>query len=147
MMSFDLHSQIINWTTLQYSCLSCILLPNFSVLNKMYPTYGDFKLSWSKQNQAVTALSEGDVWNETVCVDDLSSMLSTVQGVLWGFFGVDFLVWSCTHLLVYFHVKRILIWCFKTAPQHQTKHSLSKHQPGVNNNVDIPGYSWFSWIL
>lgn len=46
---------IINWTTLQYSCLLWNLLPNFNVVNKMYPTYGHvIKMSWrSKQCSCV----------------------------------------------------------------------------------------------
>lgn len=82
-------------------------------------------------------LSKGDGWNKTVGADDLSPTLSTVQGVLLGFF----LVWvslcacSCTHLPVYFHAKRILIWCSKTAPQHKPKHSLPKYTPGENSNI------------
>lgn len=137
MVSCDLRSWIINRTTLQHSCLLCNLLPDFSVLNKIYPTYGDFKLCCSKENEAVTTLSEGDVWHKAV-VPMAFHPCCTLGVLVW------ICVWPCTHLPVYFPVERILSRCSKTAPQHRTEHSLSKRQPAANSNADIPGDSLFS---
>lgn len=84
--------------------------------------------------------SKFDAWNKPVCADDISSTLSTGQGVLLGFFGVGVFVCSCTHLPVYFNAKRILIWCSKTAPQHKPFTSKIRTWCKLKHtNVGMPG--------
>lgn len=97
-------------------------------------------------------LSKGDGWNKTVCADDLSPTLSTVQGVLLGFF----LVWvslcacSCTHSPSLLPCKKNPDLVLQDSSTTQTKAFTSKVHAWwklKHTNVDLPGDSEFSWRL